>query len=960
MTFLKNKRTILIAIIILAVLAISAVTVACVMHNASNADVPIIPTTAEPIAEYEPDTAAPNGLLGAYITPNVDFTLTEDWREQVDSLLTSAVDYGYTCIITPLMNDAGALYSTNRYATADGNDYVRYIADSAAAHSLMVYAAFDPTRSADGVYDVSSGETLQTVTAEITNVCINYGIDGIVLDMPDMSTIRPDYTGYLTDGGGMGYDEYCEHAFALFVRRLCGEIRKAGCGVCIGGAIPADNIALAQELTDNGALNFVTVINNSTDLSDGGAFDTQSEHWISTFADSNPLYFTLDSAGVKAGAVIENSLIAQAERLIKLGGNSFILNSVSAAKGLRDLRICLSSAKDESFGISELNITSPSSPSFVTYTDSISFIGAFDPLYPLAVNGSEIKSTDTGYFSFDAKLNRGMNTFVFEHKGSKKTYSIEFRDIIIKSIFPAAEQWVNGGTSITVSAVAKNGSQLWARLGGETKQMTRTGGATNDSADIFSSYAVTFTMPKSQDVPTEVGSLVLSATLNGESETKAGGKIYVRASGAQSGNVTSVPADSAYESGYGITVGEGERYVAEVCVYETETLDIINPTDERSRPTNANLPMGTVDYCSDNDELYYNPESGNTNAFRTLDFGKRVYSDENIKIFKAILPETNAITAVDCSNNGRHTSITFDTAWKAPFNVTLSPQNYKDPYKKSGRPDYSVSETTYEYVDIEFCYTASGQGAVDLTDDPVFTRAEWVKGSRGYYVLRLWLREKGGFYGWTAKYNENNQLVFSFLNPVQITESPNKYGYSLKGARIVIDAGHGGKYSPGAVGSSKQYTEAVLNLILARKVQRELENLGATVIMTRTSDTTLSLDDRNKITVAEQPDLFISIHRNSSASSASRGYEDFYYYPYSKALADAVYETSSEHFSGGRGVQFYPFYVTRVTCCPSILTENGFMSNSADLEMIKTDEHNEKMAEAITQGVVNYLARIKR
>ncbi len=960
MSLLKNKKVITVIGVIAAVLITAgAVLAAALLHdNASKS--PVIPSTAEPITEYEPITSAPNAVHAVRVEAAADFATGDGYEQSIDSLLSQLLEDGNNCIITPAFNKAGALYESGRYKSADGTDYLKAISASASARSLMVYLSLDVTRSADGVYDITSDEALQAVSSEISMLCSVYNLSGIVIELPDMANIKPPYSSYAANGGGMGYDEYCVKAYTQFVRKVCGAVRKSGSGVCIGARIPSSKLALADELAKNGAINFAIVSELGFDMAQNGGFDSAVNEWLTRFKDDKPLYFELDCAAVGADGITENSLIGQAERLIKLGNNGFVKSSARLSVELTDLNICLNASKDESFGINQLSITSPSSASFVTYTDSVSFIGAFDPLYPLAVNGKEIESTKTGYFSFDARLSIGVNTFTFEHKGSKKVYKVEYRDIIIKSIFPATEQWVTGSASVTVSAVAKNGSEVYARLGDQTLQMTYAGGASNDPADIFANYIATFKMPEAQDVPTDVGSLVVTASLNGASETKAGGRIQVRALSSSGGGVTSLPPNAAYESGYGIAVGQGNRYVAEVCVYEAETLDVITPTDERSRPTNANLPMGTVDYCSDTDELYYNSESGKTNAFRTLAFGKRVYSDESIKIFKAILPETNAITAVDCSNDGRHTFITFDTAWKAPFNLTLSPQEYKAPYRKNGRPDYSVSQTTYEYVDIEFCYTVSGQGAIDLANDPVFSKAEWVKGSRGYYVLRLWLREKGEFYGWTAKYNENNQLVFSFLNPVQITEASNKYGYSLKGVKVVVDAGHGGKYSPGAVGSSSQYTEAVLNLILARKLQRELENLGATVIMTRTSDTTLSLEDRNRITVSEQPDLFISIHRNSSASSSVKGYEDFYYYPYSKALSDAVYKQSVKEFSSGRGSQFYPFYVARVTCCPSILTENGFMSNSSDLETIKTDEHNEKLAVAITQGIVNYLASIKR
>lgn len=954
----KNKKALIILSVLLTVaIALSTVSV-MLINRKDDPTADDVPTTAEPHKEAEePITSAPAAVIGGYLTAGVDYDLDGNAKKQIEGYIDTAAQSGYNCIVMPLLTSKGAIYNSSRFKNATKDDLLTYAVTYGHQKGVMIYAAIDPTLSNDGSYDISLPESVTFSSTEISNVC-SKGVDGILLQYPNL-TDNPPYSTYNASGSGEGYESFKRQMLFSFVRNLCSQVRRAGFGVCIGVGLPAAQYDIAKNWADCGATDFIAVTDMPFVSSGDNGYKALATKWIEGFKGIKPLYFVMSSSKVVAGTAKQFDIISQGEQYVTLGNNGVLVDSLAALSQLKDVKVFLSGINDESFGIRSLSITSPSSSKFTTYIDTVSFIGASHPNYPLTINGAELGRTDTGYFSVDKKLKNGTNTFTFEHKGVKKTYTVTYKNIIIRSINPTKEQLCDGDVQITVSAVARNGAKLKVRIGDQVKDMTVTGSATNDSAEIFATYTATFVTPEAQDVPVEMGTMIVSATLNGKEETKSGGRIVVRAKKAESSEIVSRPADQVYESGYGIIVGEGNRYVAEVTKLQTETLNIITPIDERSRPTNAYLPQGTVDYCSDKDLVFFNPESGNTNKFRNLDYGKRVYNEGNIKIFKATLPESNTITAVDCTDNGRHTVITFDTAWKAPFNVTLSPQTYKAPNLTSKRPDYTVSALTYEYLDIEFCYTRSAQGRVDIAENnPIFKKAEWIKNSKGYYVLRMWLKEKGKFYGWTAEYNKNNQLEFYFLDPVQIKQSTNYYGYSLEGVKIVIDPGHGG-VQPGAVGSSKQYTEAVLNLILARKVERELKSLGATVIMTRTADVDISLEGRNAITQKEKPDLFISIHRNSSTSSKSRGYENFYFYPFSKPLADAVYDTSVKDFTAGRGVQYYPFYVTRVSCCPAILTENGFMSNSADLELIKTDYHNEKMAVSITQGIVNYLKGIQ-
>lgn len=929
------------------------------LSPAQPADGPVDPI--QPAAE--PVVDAPEAVLGVRLDVEEDLGTQEGWQDRADAAVKAAYEAGFNCLIVPLYTQSGAICSGTQYAMANGTDYLKYLVSAAHSQAMLLYVSADPLLAPDGdQYDLCRDEDIRRIGDELADICSRYGTDGVLLTPSAPKDGNPSYTSYTAMGGSMGYESYARLMLELYVGKVAREIRTAGGGVCVGAVSPFEQREEALLWAKDGAVDFVTVACDATPY-DAETFGAEASAWLEDFRDEIPLYMQMPVSGVRAGTITAADVQSCCEYLIQADNGGLLFDSFSVVtsqeKGMTALRQYISGLADENYGIRKLSVHSPSSHSFETYSDTVSFIGASDPNYPLTVNGEEVERTATGYFSLDIPLAVGKNTITLVHKDVTEVYTVTYNKVLIKSIYPSGESYYPGEASVTVSVVAYAGCTIKARLGSEVVTMSGGEAVGPDDAEAFVNYAATFTMPKADVVPVEVGDLIITAARGGESETKSGGKIFVRAAEG-SANPNDTPPSTAYESGYGIQVGVGDRYVAEVTTAQTETLDIITPTDERSRPTNAYLPQGTVDYCNDTDIIFHNPESGNTNSFRNLDYGKRVYSDKNIKIFKATLPETNTVTAVKTQTDARYTTVTFDVAWKAPFQVTLAPQSYANPYPSSGRPDYSVTETTYTYVEIEFCYTVSGQGKVDLGDNnPVFRSAEWVRCESGNYGLRLWLKTPGKFYGWTAEYNKDNQLIFTFLNPYQVTEANNAYGYSLEGAVIVIDAGHGGS-DCGAIGSSKQYTEAVLNLILARKIQRELENLGATVVMTRGDDSRVSLESRANLTTQIKPDLFVSVHRNASTNTAARGYENFYFYPYSKALGDAVGKRTAPNFTVDRGVTFYPFYVCRVSCCPSILTENGFVTNQNDLEMIKSDSHNNAVAAATVAGIVDYLASLKQ
>lgn len=399
-----------------------------------------------------------------------------------------------------------------------------------------------------------------------------------------------------------------------------------------------------------------------------------------------------------------------------------------------------------------------------------------------------------------------------------------------------------------------------------------------------------------------------------------------------------------------LTVRKTSGAVAKITAERAELL-YGDSADDHSRPTCTYFPEGTLDYCYESDIVNYN--SSGLKKYRKLSCGYRIYANSGDKptfsVYQGSLPASNSIRLCGCKIDKRHTVITFKVGYKAPFTVSFTPQSYKSP--QSSTPVYSIAAAEYKYIDIKFYYAGIAAKTADLSDNPLFSDMRWIK-SGGNYRLRLTLKKAGQFYGYSAYYNNSGELEFCFLNPVNAAKSNNEYGVSLKNTLIMIDAGHGGK-DCGAKSDDGKTRESVLNLMLAECVKNELEKTGAAVYMTRNDDSEVSLSDRAGAVYKYRPNLFISLHRDWSADKSQHGFDAYYFYPFSKRAADSVFSGVKSVMSA-RKIKYYPFYVTRVTDCPSILLENGFMTNSDELAKLKSADFTKKLAKAITIGVCKY------
>ncbi|SEM90761.1 N-acetylmuramoyl-L-alanine amidase [Lihuaxuella thermophila] len=179
-------------------------------------------------------------------------------------------------------------------------------------------------------------------------------------------------------------------------------------------------------------------------------------------------------------------------------------------------------------------------------------------------------------------------------------------------------------------------------------------------------------------------------------------------------------------------------------------------------------------------------------------------------------------------------------------------------------------------------------------------------------------------------------------------------------AKIVIDPGHGGSDS-GAVNGS--YQEKNFTLAIGLKVRDYLANrYQATLLMTRTTDQTVSLQERAALANSNNADYFCSIHINAGGGS---GWESYIYDgPVSSQTVqwrDIIHNTvmgviGPKYGVRDRGKKRANFYVLRETNMPAVLLENLFIDNANDLNLLRNSTFINDLSSAIGEGIAKALS----
>lgn len=153
---------------------------------------------------------------------------------------------------------------------------------------------------------------------------------------------------------------------------------------------------------------------------------------------------------------------------------------------------------------------------------------------------------------------------------------------------------------------------------------------------------------------------------------------------------------------------------------------------------------------------------------------------------------------------------------------------------------------------------------------------------------------------------------------------------------ILFDYGHGGK-DPGATYKGRQEADDVL--LLGQAIAKQLRAAGLQIDETRTTNTTLSLQQRIEMERKKKYDFFISFHRNAFKPEVGTGAEVFVFNltnAQAKPLAEKIQKALVNVGFRDRGVKEANFYVLKNTKAPALLLEVGFIDNSTDNQLFDT------------------------
>lgn len=179
---------------------------------------------------------------------------------------------------------------------------------------------------------------------------------------------------------------------------------------------------------------------------------------------------------------------------------------------------------------------------------------------------------------------------------------------------------------------------------------------------------------------------------------------------------------------------------------------------------------------------------------------------------------------------------------------------------------------------------------------------------------------------------------------------------SLAEAVIMIDPGHGGE-DPGAISEDQITLEKNATLDTAMILKEKLEAQGATVLLTRSDDQFIELDERSELSNMEGVDIFLSLHYDGFYDLTWSGTSTYFYHESDRQLGQAINEQIGTLSLDNFGLIFGDFHVLRENTRPSILLELGYMSNTNDIEYIRSSTYHDQVAEAVTQGIQNYFER---
>lgn len=550
-----------------------------------------------------------------------------------------------------------------------------------------------------------------------------------------------------------------------------------------------------------------------------------------------------------------------------------------------------------------LGITRPAREITVT-TGTYFIMGTSDPALPLTMDGAEItRITESGTFGVLVNLSAGANTFTFQQDG--RTETVVIRRSAGGGYTPSA---TNKITSMAPqnSATVRNGDTLALKC-------TAPAGAEVTASIGGSTVALRQNAAAQAGIPAVFSGTVILNELAAAGEVKNVGPVtYTLAYNGARTVYTS--AGNVY------LLGEGARPMVRV----TDYVASVFPDGTISEGTYKSLyKRGTTEEVVDQAGEVYELASGG--------FVRKV----SVEVVEGTDTPEVQVSAVALETDEHRERFVLRGAAGVPFTF-------------SEGEDGKITVLLHGEVFLpEGGFPQSG----------LFSEILVSQGLEGAEIA-FSPSDRSKIWGYDL-FNSGEDAILQFSKRPKRSQT---LGKPLEHLTVMLDPGHGGNDS-GALGVLQLDgpTEAELNFANAQMLKMRLEQLGATVALTRGSGDTVSLYDRMEKTEEVMPDLFIALHHNSVAEASdgnrSNGVEAYYHFPNGEALASAV-ATRISATNAGRGYRgdFESYYtVTRMRYIPSILAEIGFVPSPWEYERVCDPVEIYKTACAISSAVMDLL-----
>ena len=901
---------------------------------------------------------------------NADFPMKSPFvalspEEQLEMMLDFAEKYGYTTIYFEALAYSNAMYRSSLLPISpgvkdgDGNVMIdnplKTLTELCGERGLRLVAVLNPfyvgqkgqllnedrifaarnedytVTTPDGgiYYDLLNDNVKEHIKRIVEELVKRYDIDGILLEGIDLPVQAKDCMGVGVDA-----------AVVSLLEELRGVLDKNERGVLLGLSLDADYTDEAYSANaDNwlaGGYADCLMLSSSLSATDDGQLFTDNLVYWKTAAEVTHTTFVmrLSAENMRIPTTSADRLAADDELFFELyagelgdvENKAFSGYTALAADGeliSRKLSSYSTSAypliKSELAISKTLAVTRPAEK--LKWNGKKYFImGTSDPSLPLYFHGEELeRQGDKGVFGVLVDVEIGSNTYTFTQNGRSVSVEIEREDpnqsathissITQSSVFPQVSRGIRAGETIKLSCIAPSNGYVTATVNGVTVELEQV--AATAEGGIPAVFSAEYTVPE-DSCPAKktlnAGAIVYRLSFNGE-KTKA----------ESPGELIIVGTDADFV--IRTTDYNGNVY------YDTEVTNEFVTT----------LRRGTLDYVvSCTDDGYYELASGGYLPVKSAEVVENGASPENV------------ISDYSVEFGSRAELIKLTGTAGAPYHAELS--------------DGVLGVTLYNTYGLE---------GLDLSASTLIESASVsYNEEENSTTISLRLKEDARLWGYSVEFDMNNSAELETdadkldvkRTLIYLSKAP-KLSYDrlrpLDGIVVMLDAGHGGT-DPGALGfgGADGPTEAQLNYASVLYTKVRLEQLGATVLtLEQPEDDKLTLEQRLSASMDAKPDIFISLHHNSSGETVDSndvsGTAVYYHFPGSASLAEYL----TDYISGAlnrenNGAHEGYFYVTRMSNQPSALVELSFMVNPAEYEDTCEPLSLYKTAYAIADSIV--------